>query len=82
MKELDTVVLTRDLPEHGLKRGDMGAVVLMHTDGAFEVEFVTVDGEALAIVTLTEADVRPMRRGEIAHARSIRGKSPSSVASR
>jgi hypothetical protein len=24
---LDTVVLDRDLPEHGLRRGDLGAVV-------------------------------------------------------
>jgi len=26
-KELDTVVLERDLPEHGLRRGDLRAVV-------------------------------------------------------
>ena len=26
-KELDTVVLDRDVPEHGLRRGDLGAVV-------------------------------------------------------
>jgi len=26
-KELDTVVLDRDLPEHHLKKGDLGAVV-------------------------------------------------------
>lgn len=81
MRELDTVVLVRDLPEHSLKRGDMGAIVLMHEDGAFEVEFVTVDGEALAIVTLTEADVRPMRRGEIAHARRLASTSASRAAS-
>ncbi len=27
IRNLDTVVLTRDLPEHGLRSGDMGAVV-------------------------------------------------------
>jgi hypothetical protein len=26
-KELDTVVLTHDVPEHGLKEGDIGAIV-------------------------------------------------------
>ncbi|MBI2163747.1 MAG: DUF4926 domain-containing protein [candidate division NC10 bacterium] len=28
IRELDTVVLTHDIPEHGLKRGDVGAVVV------------------------------------------------------
>ncbi len=27
IRNLDTVVLTCDLPEHGLRRGDVGAVV-------------------------------------------------------
>ena len=29
-KELDTVVLERDVPEHGLRRGDLGAVVQVY----------------------------------------------------
>ena len=30
IKELDAVALTRDLPKHGLKRGDVGTAVLVH----------------------------------------------------
>ena len=30
IKELDAVALTCDLPEQGLKRGDVGTVVLVH----------------------------------------------------
>jgi len=30
IKELDTIVLTTDLPEYGLVRGDIGTVVLVH----------------------------------------------------
>src|SRR5439155_3301142 len=30
MKELDTVVLTEDLPDHALLRGDLGTVALVH----------------------------------------------------
>jgi hypothetical protein len=57
--ELDTVVLTRDLDEHGLKRGDMGAVVHCYPDGtAFEVEFVRADGTTVALLTLGLADIR------------------------
>lgn len=31
--ELDTVVLERDLPEHDLRRGDLGAIVHRHARG-------------------------------------------------
>jgi hypothetical protein len=59
-KELDTVVLDRDLPEHGLRRGDYGAVVLILRD-KLEVEFVTRSGHTQALVTLSPSDVREFR---------------------
>ena len=72
IRELDTVVLTRDFPEHGLRKGDVGAVVHLYTDrGAFEVEFVTAEGKTVAVLTLTEGDIRPMANGEILHARAL-----------
>jgi hypothetical protein len=37
---LDTVVLTRDVPDAGLRRGDLGAIVEVYGPNAFEVEFV------------------------------------------
>jgi len=55
---LDTVVLNRDLPEHGLRAGDLGAVVeLCGTDGV-EVEFVQGSGHTKALVTLKASDLR------------------------
>ena len=72
MKELDAVVLTRDLPEHGLEAGDLGAVVHGYEGAdAFEVEFVSAEGRTLALVTLTSADVRPLQGAEILHARKL-----------
>ena len=71
MKELDTVVLTQDLPEHGLRRGDLGTVVLVHDRPGYEVEFMTLNGETLAVVSLTPQQVRPVRRREIAQARAV-----------
>jgi hypothetical protein len=72
IRELDTVVLTRDVPEHGLRKGDVGAVVHRYTDReAFEVEFVTAEGKTVAVLTLTEGDIRPMASGEILHAREL-----------
>ena len=72
IRELDTVVLTRDFPEHGLRRGDVGAVVHRYADReAFEVEFVTAEGNTVAVLMLTEGDIRPMASGEILHAREL-----------
>jgi hypothetical protein len=72
IQELDMVVLTRDLPERGLKKGDVGAVVHLYADReAFEVEFVAAEGKTLAVLTLTEADIRSMGSGEILHVRVL-----------
>jgi hypothetical protein len=71
IKELDTVVLTEDLTEHGLKRGDVGTVVLLHGDAGYEVEFVSLKGETLAVVSLAAGQVRPLGEREIAQARPV-----------
>ncbi len=70
--EMETVVLRRDLPEHGLREGDVGAVVHPYGDGAaYEVEFVAADGSTLAVLTLQEGDIRPMGGREILHVRRL-----------
>lgn len=72
IKELDTVVLDVDLPEPGLKRGDIGVVVLAHrASEGYEVEFMALDGETIAVVTLFSAQVRPVGHREVPHARMI-----------
>lgn len=70
IKEHDRVVLKKSIVEQGLKAGDVGTVVHMHRKGeAFEVEFLTLTGETVAVVTLTAAKVRPILKREITHAR-------------
>ena len=71
IKELDQVVLTVDLPDHGLVRGDIGTVVLMHESKGCEVEFIALDGETIAITSLSLSQVRPIGQREIAQARTI-----------
>ena len=72
LKELDPVALTCDLPEHGLKQGDVGTAVLVHGGGeAFEVEFVGYDGHTVALLTLEGKKVRPLRGSDIPHAREL-----------
>lgn len=71
LEELESVVLAVDLPKFGLSKGDLGTVVLVHQDQGYEVEFVTLDGETLAVVSLSAEQVRPIGRHEIAHARAV-----------
>ncbi|GAB4498345.1 MAG: DUF4926 domain-containing protein [Anaerolineales bacterium] len=72
IRELDIVVLAKDLEAYHLYQGDVGTVVHCYTTGtAFEVEFVTGEGKTIAVVTLTESEIRQMRHQEILHARAF-----------
>lgn len=64
-QELDTVVLNKDLPEHKLRKDDLGAIVQVYEPDAIEVEFVRVSGRTQALVTLHEGDVRPVRDDDL-----------------
>jgi len=73
-RELDTVVLVRDLPEAGLRSGDLGAVVQVYGNEAVEVEFVTAAGRTQALLTVNVGDVRPVRDDDLLSVR------PTSIA--
>jgi Domain of unknown function (DUF4926) len=64
-KELDTVVLVRDVPEAGLRAGDLGAVVQVYSAEAFEVEFVKAAGGTQALLTLGTEDLRAVREDDL-----------------
>ncbi len=65
-KILETIALDRDLPEHGLHKGDLGAVVHVYEPGVAEVEFVKPSGHTQALVTLRNSDVREIREEDLA----------------
>jgi hypothetical protein len=72
IKELDTVVLAQDVVEYGLKQGDIGAVVHVYRDNAaYEVEFVSGEGQTVAVLTLLPTNIRPIRKQEILHVREL-----------
>ncbi len=71
-KTLDTVVLNRDVPEFGLKKGDLGAVVQVYKPDGLEVEFVTAAGRTEALVTLNQKDVRHVGDTDLIAVRSLR----------
>ncbi len=70
--ELDRVILTTNIPDYGLETGDIGTVVLVHQGGkGYEVEFVTLSGETIVVVSLFAEQVRSLSSREIAHARVL-----------
>jgi hypothetical protein len=72
IRELNRVVLLADFPEHGLKAGDIGTVVHAYSKGGgFEVEFLTLSGETLAVVTVRADQIRETGLREVAHARTV-----------
>lgn len=68
--ELDTVVLRHDIPEHGLRTGDVGAVVEVYGEQGIEVEFVQASGQTKALLTLKSSDVRAVAANDILAVRS------------
>jgi Domain of unknown function (DUF4926) len=72
IKDLEVVALTRPVPEYGLAVGDVGTVVMVYDGGkGFTVEFMTVKGKTIAIVTLDADAIRPVEEREIANARAV-----------
>ena len=72
IKEHDCVVLTSDLPEEELQAGDVGTVVHIHRNGAaFEVEFITLTGQTVAVATVLQSQLRPIGRRDITHVREL-----------
>ena len=71
IKLLDTVVLEKNLPDHGLRRGDIGAVVELYDPDGLEVEFVAGSGKTQALVTLKTNDVRSIADNEILTVRPL-----------
>ncbi len=82
-REHESVVLTHDLPEFGLKAGDVGTIVMVHAAGGYEIEFMALDGETIAVTSLSTDEMRPIARREIAHARgewlASRGTAPNAI---
>lgn len=72
IREHDRVVLVIDASSEGLVAGDVGTVVHIYRDGeAYEVEFTTLEGKTAAVITVEAAQVRPVGRREITHAREL-----------
>ncbi len=71
LHSLDVVVLTHDIPAHGLQAGDLGAVVEVYGPDAIGVEFVAASGRTQALVTLHPTDVREVADNDLVSVRPV-----------
>ena len=75
IREHDCIVLTQDIPELGLRAGDVGTVVHVHGDAAgYEVEFMTLTGRTVAVATVLPSQLRPVSPRDLAHVRQLAGR--------
>jgi hypothetical protein len=73
LRELDPVVLQKNIPSHGLRTGDLGTVVGVYSrDGhhGIHVEFVNPNGTTRALLILDPRDVRKPRSTDVATVRT------------
>ena len=68
-------VLSRDLPEHRLKRGDIVKLVDHHiapdgTEG-YSIEVFNAIGDAIAVTAVPAAALEPLRENEVCCVRSL-----------
>jgi len=52
MHLLDVVALTEDVPDHGLRRGQVGTIVEILEPNVFEVEFADNEGRTYATLAV------------------------------
>jgi hypothetical protein len=78
IQEHERVMLTVDIPEYGLKAGDVGVIVMIHDEGAgYELEMFTADGNTLDVITVEANQVRPVSNQEVLHARLLETAHPA-----
>ena len=72
IQERDIIALTNPIQQHDLQPGDVGTVLLVHENGsAYEVEFTTLIGDTIAVLTISNEDIRKVSSREIAHVREL-----------
>ena len=71
----EEVVLTKDIPKRGLKKGDVATIVEHHpvADGedGYSLELFNALGDTIAVITLPESAIEPLTEDEIFSVRSL-----------
>ncbi|MBW2607918.1 MAG: DUF4926 domain-containing protein [Deltaproteobacteria bacterium] len=74
-KLFEEVVLTKDIPEKGLKKGDVATIVEHHPvsggEDGYSLELFNALGDTIAVITLPESAIEPLTVNEIFSVRSL-----------
>ncbi len=74
-KLFEEVVLTKDIPERRLKKGDVATVVEHYpgSDGedGYSLELFNVLGDTITVITVPESAIEPLTEDEIFSIRSL-----------
>ena len=69
------VVLLKDIPGKRLKKGDIATVVEHHasdsSNNGYTLEVFNAIGNTIAVVTVSETDIEPLREDEILSVRTM-----------
>lgn len=69
------VVLLKDIPGKKLKRGDVATIVEHHPSDTLEdgysLEVFNVLGDSIAVVTVSETEIEPLKEDEVFSVRSL-----------
>lgn len=69
------VALSRDVPKKALRAGDVATIVEHHPaasgEDGYTLEVFDAVGGTLAILTLAESEIEPLRAGEILSVRAL-----------
>lgn len=65
--DFETIILLKDYPKYGLKKGDKGAIIMSYEipAEAYEVEFVDSDGKTVAQLILYPNEIAKPEEIEI-----------------
>ena len=74
-KLFEEVILLENIPEKGLKKGDVATIVEHHPvpDGedGYSLEVFNALGETIAVITVSESAIAPLSEKEIFAVRSL-----------
>lgn len=69
------VALTKDIPEKGLRKGDVATVVEYHPvsegEDGYSLEIFNALGDTIAVITVSESFIEPITKDEIFNVRAL-----------
>ena len=69
------IVLLTDIPEKKLKKGDVATIVEYHqsesSEDGYSLEIFDALGDSIAVVTVPESEIAPLRKNEVFNVRLL-----------